>query len=237
LIVGPTSATRHIFRATVLPHDAYEGCEAVTPDEAIIDRVAHAEGAIGQISFAFLMGRQEVKPIAVEGQEPTVRNFDYPITRPLYLCTNGPPKGAVEKFIKWALGAEGQKVLMQRFVGRAQNVLGSVGPRPRQPAAEAPAGFLVVDTPTYSYEDSDVYYYPHRPYDIYDLAGKRVQHVRNHQNEYDERPTMVRLPPGKYHLVAETGDRRRFEVQVTIESGQTTEVDVRALLKRALKPR
>ena len=37
----------------------------------------------------------------------------YPISRPLYLYTNGEPKGIVKDFIDYALSEEGQKVVVE----------------------------------------------------------------------------------------------------------------------------
>ena len=47
---------------------------------------------------------------------PTIENVmtgKYPISRPLYLYTNGTPKGAVKNFIDYALSEQGQKVVAE----------------------------------------------------------------------------------------------------------------------------
>ena len=116
-IVSQASATRKIFRSAVLGDDRYDGCQVIDPDGEIIHVVADTKGAIGHISFVFLPACTEVKPLSVEGQKPSVWNPRYPITRPLYLCTKGPPRGKVQHFIDWALSAEGQRVVTKRFVG------------------------------------------------------------------------------------------------------------------------
>ena len=53
----------------------------------------------------------------MDGQEATVENASYPITRPLHIVTNGKPSGDVAAFLDWTLSPEGQKVVKQRFVG------------------------------------------------------------------------------------------------------------------------
>ncbi len=116
-IVSRASATRNIFRAAVLKEGRYQACVVVEPDEEMIHVVAKTKGAIGHISFAFLPACTEVKPLWVEGQEPSAWNPNYPITRPLYLCTKGPPRGEVKRFIDWALSKEGQRIVTKRFVG------------------------------------------------------------------------------------------------------------------------
>ena len=40
-------------------------------------------------------------------------NGKYPISRPLYLYTNGEPKGIVKDFIDYALSEQGQKVVVE----------------------------------------------------------------------------------------------------------------------------
>ena len=40
-------------------------------------------------------------------------NGKYPISRPLYLYTNGEPKGVAKDFIDYALSKEGQQVVVE----------------------------------------------------------------------------------------------------------------------------
>lgn len=117
LIVSRASATRNIFRAAVLQEQAYANCEVVEPDRRMMHAVETTKGAIGQISFAFLPECDEVRPLAIDGQQPTVRNSRYPITRPLHLCTRGRPRGKIKAFIDWFLSADGQALVRKRFVG------------------------------------------------------------------------------------------------------------------------
>ncbi len=118
-IVNPQSATRKVFREAVLGKSDYAGktLKTIRPDSDILNRVAKDPGAIGHLSFALLPGAKGVKPIAPFGQEPSVNNPKYPITRPLYLITNGPAKGAADDFIKWAISDEGQKLIKKYYVG------------------------------------------------------------------------------------------------------------------------
>ena len=53
---------------------------------------------------------------SIEYFYPTIENVmygRYPISRPLYLYTNGEPKGIVKDFIDYALSEEGQKVVVE----------------------------------------------------------------------------------------------------------------------------
>lgn len=116
-IVKKGSATRKVFRKAILGDSDYAGAKVVTPDAKIVTAVARDKGAIGQISFAFLSGKKGVNPLNVDGQEATVENASYPITRPLHIVTNGKPSGDVSAFLDWTLSPEGQKIVKQRFVG------------------------------------------------------------------------------------------------------------------------
>ncbi|MFX0090022.1 MAG: hypothetical protein ACFE7S_08990, partial [Candidatus Hodarchaeota archaeon] len=45
--------------------------------------------------------------------EPTfenIKDFSYPISRHLYMVTDGSPKGYVAAYINWCIGPEGQAV-------------------------------------------------------------------------------------------------------------------------------
>ena len=116
-IVKKGSATRKVFRQVILGDGAYAGTKVMTPDAKIVTTVAREAGAIGQISFAFLKDVQGVKSLDVGGQQASVENPHYPITRPLYLTTPDKPSGDVAKFIQWSLSDAGQAVVKQRFVG------------------------------------------------------------------------------------------------------------------------
>jgi phosphate transport system substrate-binding protein len=117
-IVKQGSATRKVFAKHALSGIDYgQTAEVITPDAKIVSTISRDPAGIGQISFAFLEGDAGVVPVSVDGQEATVENSNYPITRPLYLTTNGAPAGETKAFIDWVRSAQGQKVLKQRFVG------------------------------------------------------------------------------------------------------------------------
>jgi len=115
LITGSNSATNKVFKKVVLQGGDYKG-KVVKPDAKIVKLVSSKKGAVGQISFAFIIGNNDVKAIKPDGQEATTANPNYPITRPLNLVTKDAPKGEVKKFIDWALSAEGSSVVQKRFV-------------------------------------------------------------------------------------------------------------------------
>lgn len=114
-ITDKNSATNKVFKKVVLQGKEYKA-KIVRPDAKIVRLVSSQKGAIGQISFAFIMGNDKVKPIKPNGQEASVSNSNYPITRPLNIVTKGQPSGAAKDFIDWTLSSEGQKVIKKKFV-------------------------------------------------------------------------------------------------------------------------
>ena len=117
-IVNPRSATRKVFSKAVLRGIKYGGkrIRTIRPDPKILEEVANNPAGIGQISFSFI-GKAKVKRIKPDGQEASVNNTNYPITRNLYLVTKGEPKGEVKEFIDWTLSDEGQKIVKIHFIG------------------------------------------------------------------------------------------------------------------------
>ncbi|WP_353573189.1 PstS family phosphate ABC transporter substrate-binding protein [Candidatus Albibeggiatoa sp. nov. BB20] len=116
-VVKAASATRHVFASTILDGEKYDKVKTITPDAKIASLVAKQAGAIGQLSFAFIKGKKGIKALSIEGQNATVNNSQYPITRPLYIVTKGKPNTKVKAFLDWALSEQGQAVVKQRFVG------------------------------------------------------------------------------------------------------------------------
>jgi len=225
LIVAESSATRAVFKAAILGDADYAGCEVVTPDPDLPRRVAAEPGAIGTISLAFLAEPSGVRPLSIDGQTPTSTNFDYPISRPLYLLWREGAASA-RRFVDWTLGEEGQRVLMRRFVGA--RVRASLKPT----AGAAGTGTLIVATLTEERRDGDVTYFPHLPYEILTRDGALVRRVANRRGDVDEKPARVELPPDTYLVRTAGPGRDPVELFVTIEAGRELTVDVASLVDR-----
>lgn len=109
------SGTFEVFKKLVL-----EG-ENVRPDairlasnKAVAVTVAKTPDAIGYVGLGFLS--PEVKPLKVDGVSPTPENVisgKYKIVRPLYMYTNGEPKGLAKEFIQFILSDEGQNLIKE----------------------------------------------------------------------------------------------------------------------------
>ncbi|RLA72092.1 MAG: hypothetical protein DRG78_24310 [Epsilonproteobacteria bacterium] len=119
-IVNKNSATKKVFQKVILGGDRYKGksIKTIKPDVKILKTVENDKNGIGQLSFAFGANANNVKKIAVDGQEASVKNSSYPITRPLYLITNGAPTGDVKAFIDWTMSSKGQTLVKKYFVGK-----------------------------------------------------------------------------------------------------------------------
>ncbi|MDO9228897.1 MAG: phosphate ABC transporter substrate-binding protein [Syntrophales bacterium] len=79
---------------------------------AIVQAISKNRYAIGYIGFGYI--NKTVKPLTVNGVEAsakTVLSKEFPVSRHLYMYTNGEPKGETAKFIKFILGSEGQKLV------------------------------------------------------------------------------------------------------------------------------
>ena len=116
------SGTFEVFKEEVL-----RGEEVRTPgalfqpsNAAVVASVAPSPGAIGYIGVGYLNPR--VKAVAVARDpagpfvEPTFQAVvagTYPITRPLFMITNGFPSGIVREFILFVLSDEGQRLVQE----------------------------------------------------------------------------------------------------------------------------
>ncbi len=79
---------------------------------AIVQAISKNRYAIGYIGLGYL--NKSVKPLTVNGIQATAKTAiskEYPVSRPLYMYTNGQPEGEVAKFIKFVLSPAGQKIV------------------------------------------------------------------------------------------------------------------------------
>lgn len=121
------SGTHVYFKEQVLRRGDPNSKEEYAPDalllpssQAIADEVANNPMAIGYYGMGYISTKQ--KPIWVAQNEkseyvaPTIENVvkgKYVISRPLFLYTNGEPKGLIKEFIDLALSKEGQEIVQK----------------------------------------------------------------------------------------------------------------------------
>jgi len=96
------------------------GALLLSSSQAIADEVAQNPDAIGYYGMGYISSKH--KPIMVardeksEYEAPTIEkvvNGKYPISRPLFLYTNGEPQGPVKKFVDFCLSKEGQDIVLE----------------------------------------------------------------------------------------------------------------------------
>lgn len=121
------SGTRGAFTGMVMEYEdaAGEDQEADLTAKAAIQpasgavrvTVAGDANAIGYLSLGYLDG--SVSTVKIGGVAPTTKNVlagDYQISRPFLYLTKGAPTGITKDYIDWVLGAEGQKIVGEKFV-------------------------------------------------------------------------------------------------------------------------
>ena len=90
----------------------------LTSSQAIVEEVAGNEGAIGYLGMGYLSDRTKALRIgrAREFYPPDVDDVlkkTYPLSRPLFMYTNGKPQGVVKLLIDFTLSPTGQKQFME----------------------------------------------------------------------------------------------------------------------------
>jgi phosphate transport system substrate-binding protein len=111
------SGTYETFQQLVIKSERVtDRAEHVSSNGAVRQRVMSTEGAIGYAGLAFLEG---VKALEVEGIAPTsatVNDKTYPISRPLFMYTNGEPKEGSDlaAFVNLCKTEDGKKIISEQ---------------------------------------------------------------------------------------------------------------------------
>ena len=118
VVVGRDSAsgTREFFSEFVMDgEDFIRTQEEFNSNGGIQQKVSRTPGAIGYVGLGYTEG---VKPLALDvngtNVEPTLQKITdgtYPISRPLYMLTNGEPEGLAQRYLDFILSAEGQEIV------------------------------------------------------------------------------------------------------------------------------
>lgn len=120
------SGTHVYFKEHVLRKNDPNSKEEFSPaalmlssSQAIADEVAGNPAAIGYYGMGYISKKQKPVMIAKDNssvyESPTIENVvngKYPISRPLFLYTNGMPANLVKKFVDYALSKEGQEIVL-----------------------------------------------------------------------------------------------------------------------------
>ncbi len=84
----------------------------VPSNGGLVQAVSTTKGAIGYIALGYV--NEEIKTLMVngiEGNEYNTMKGIYPVSRPLYMFTNGWPKGSTLDFINFILSVKGQEIV------------------------------------------------------------------------------------------------------------------------------
>lgn len=109
-----SSGTYEYFKEAVVGKDKNFAAQAklLPSTQAIVDETKSNEAAIGYVGIGYVTG--DVKVIDVDGvaaSVETVLDGTYPISRKLYLYSNGEPESVGKAFVDWILGEDGQKIV------------------------------------------------------------------------------------------------------------------------------
>jgi len=108
------SGTYETFETMVMNKEKMgKKVEYVGSNGAIRQRVMSTPAAIGYVGLAFTEGVKALTVNGIEATPETVTNKKYPISRPLYMYTNGRPKQGTPlyDFINLAGTPEGKKII------------------------------------------------------------------------------------------------------------------------------
>lgn len=120
------SGTHVYFKEHVLRNNDPNSREEFAPgalllssSQAIADEVAGNPAAIGYYGMGYISAKQKPVSVAKDASSeyivPAIDNVltgAYPISRPLFIYTNGAPVGLAKKFIDFALSKEGQEIVL-----------------------------------------------------------------------------------------------------------------------------
>jgi len=110
-----SSGTYETWEGLVMKKErVFPGALMQASSGAVVQAVSKNKNAIGYVGIGYLDA--STKGLKVDGVEPTAENAKskkFPISRDLYLYTNGAPAGAVKGLVDFLLGAEGQKLVKE----------------------------------------------------------------------------------------------------------------------------
>jgi len=113
-----SSGTRTYFDETVLNKaNVSKTMLEQNSNGAVAQSVAQTPGAIGYVSIGFVSSDVKALPIWYNANKiitpsiSTVKDKTYPVSRDLYMITNGKPTGLTKDYLDFILSADGQKIV------------------------------------------------------------------------------------------------------------------------------
>ena len=125
-----SSGTYAYLRKNVLSGKKFkQGTLEAQSSGDLVGLVVKTPCAIGYSSFAYATAEVKVACLAENSDEPClipeirgVTERTYPISRPLYMYTNGPATGYVKSYLDWILSDKGQCILLKNQYATVREV-------------------------------------------------------------------------------------------------------------------
>ena len=108
-----SSGTFEAFELLVLDKEKVRPDALTTAsNQAVVMTVASSPNTIGYAGLSYVTKKVKALKIdKVECTSETILSGEYPLSRPLYMYTNGAPEGLTKQLIDFVLSAEGQKLV------------------------------------------------------------------------------------------------------------------------------
>ncbi|MDD4309113.1 MAG: PstS family phosphate ABC transporter substrate-binding protein [Candidatus Cloacimonetes bacterium] len=109
------SGTFEVFNEKALSGSKVEGAaQLLASNNAVVTAVTSTPGAIGYAGLGYVNENVNVVPVNnITPSESTVKNGTYPLSRKLYMYTNGKAKGVVASYLSFIQSAEGQAMVKE----------------------------------------------------------------------------------------------------------------------------
>ena len=114
-----------------------------TPNAIGYSGMAYATPSVKMLKVSLKKGGPGVAPTL-----ETAQSGSYPIARPLFLYTNGEPKGAVKDYIDWIMSGEGQAIVQEIGYVPVGSTTGTVADAAPAKASHSEASFKVKGSDT-----------------------------------------------------------------------------------------
>lgn len=115
-----SSGTYEYFKEAIVGDDAEyaPSMRNLASNQALVDEVKGNDKAIAYVGLGYLTS--DISVVAVDGVQASIEKAadgSYPISRYLYMYSNGTPEGVQAAYLEWILGEAGQAIVVdQGFV-------------------------------------------------------------------------------------------------------------------------
>lgn len=125
------SGTYAYFRKAVLgkKRDFIMGTRDMHGSKDVVDLVLHTPCAIGYSGLAYNTSGVKMLKVKKTDSSPAVMpsvatavDKSYPIARPLFMYTNGAPKGQIKEYLGWIMSKAGQCIILKKGYAPSTNV-------------------------------------------------------------------------------------------------------------------